>query len=503
MLSKIFRAVVCAGTVLLWITLLGAQERKAPTKIKPGTCLEAKCHDDLAKGKSVHRPVKKKECDSCHEAKDDDVHKFTLLDTTIKLCYECHDDLIDKKKTVVHRPLKEKKHPCTTACHNPHNGKSKGLIDAKTITELCLDCHDELKKGDRYHTPDDIDGCEDCHDPHATVEPKLIRRKQPKLCTTCHRDISKAIAKGPEVHGPVAAGCTSCHNPHLKGAGKGLKKAGPELCASCHDDFAKTLSAMSKRHPLLLKDKGCQRCHEPHAGSKKWMLRGTSQALCLTCHAKDVKASDGRVIGNLSIITSPAEQKVRLHGPLAKGECGGCHEPHGNEQSHFLRKAYPEGLYSAYSPEAYGLCFTCHKASLAADKYTTAATNFRNGKVNLHFVHVNKPRKGRTCALCHSSHATKNPHFLRDTVRFGTWELPIGFAKTETGGSCTSGCHKKLSYDRSKAVKLGQTGTPASRPAAATLRASSRPATSAPDPAKGSARPTTTPAGVTQPKSAR
>lgn len=496
MLSKIFPAAAAAGIVLVWITSLVAQERKAPTKIKPGTCLDAKCHDDLAKGKSVHRPVKKKQCDACHEAKNEDVHKFTLPDTTAKLCYECHDSLTEKKK-VVHRPLKQKKHPCTTACHNPHNAKGKSLIDAKTITDLCLECHDELKKGNRYHTPEDIDGCEDCHDPHATVEPKLVNRKQPRLCTTCHRDIAKAVIKGPAVHGPVGAGCTSCHDPHQKGAGKGLKKAGGELCVSCHDHFAKTFSAMSKRHPLLLKDKGCQRCHEPHAGSKKLMLRDTSQALCLTCHAKDIKAGDGRVIGNLSVLTSPADKKVRLHGPLAKGECGGCHEPHGNELSHFLRKAYPEGLYSPYSPETYGLCFTCHKASLAADKYTSAATNFRNGKENLHFVHVNKARKGRTCALCHSSHATRNPHFLRDTVRFGTWQMPIGFAKTETGGSCASGCHKKLSYDRSKAVKPGQTPAPASRPATAASPAPTRPAkTPAPS------RPTTAPAAATQPKDA-
>ncbi|WP_198013115.1 hypothetical protein [Citrifermentans bremense] len=35
---------------------------------------------------------------------------------------------------------------------------------------------------------------------------------------------------------------------------------------------------------------------------------------------------------------------------------------------------------------------------------------------------------------------------------FGSWEIPIRFQATETGGGCFVGCHRTLRYDRVKPV---------------------------------------------------
>ncbi|HDZ21010.1 MAG TPA: hypothetical protein ENH80_14145 [Phycisphaerae bacterium] len=439
-------AVTVAVVLLVWIASLGAQQGRAPTKIEAGSCLDAGCHESLAAAKTVHRPVKKKDCDICHEMDDPEVHEFTFPDTSDELCYACHNS-VTKKKKFVHSPLKEKKFPCM-GCHDPHSSEGEGLLKAPAAADLCLQCHTDMNKAGMYHTSAEAKGCVGCHDPHASTSPKHLRQVQPDLCNSCHTDLAKAIASSKVVHGPVALDCASCHNPHEVLKGKGLKKTGPALCMSCHEHFSETASAMAASHPQLLKDDGCRRCHDPHAGPNQKMLRDSPQKLCLTCHAKDVKASDGRVIRNLAFLTSEDDKAV-LHGPLKTGGCSPCHEPHGNRTGSFLRKAYPKTFYSDYSPKAYELCFSCHDAPLASEASSTA-TKFRDGRRNLHFVHVNKARKGRKCDTCHPPHVSTTPEFVRESVPFGSWDLPIGFAATETGGSCTPGCHEKFVYDRDR-----------------------------------------------------
>jgi len=81
-----------------------------------------------------------------------------------------------------------------------------------------------------------------------------------------------------------------------------------------------------------------------------------------------------------------------------------------------------------------------HKGNIETDE----ATGFRNGERNLHWVHVNKKTKGRTCRTCHEVHASKRPRLVAESVPFGKrgWRLPLNFEKTETGGSCQPGCHR-------------------------------------------------------------
>jgi hypothetical protein len=43
---------------------------------------------------------------------------------------------------------------------------------------------------------------------------------------------------------------------------------------------------------------------------------------------------------------------------------------------------------------------------------------------------------------------------LRESVPYGNWQMPVKYTPTKTGGYCASGCHKKLAYDRGKAIPL-------------------------------------------------
>jgi len=63
---------------------------------------------------------------------------------------------------------------------------------------------------------------------------------------------------------------------------------------------------------------------------------------------------------------------------------------------------------------------------------------------------VNQEKKGRTCFVCHNSHAANRDHLIRETFPFGpkNWPLPIGWERTENGGKCAAGCHRSYVYDR-------------------------------------------------------
>jgi len=82
---------------------------------------------------------------------------------------------------------------------------------------------------------------------------------------------------------------------------------------------------------------------------------------------------------------------------------------------------------------------------------TTTLTKFRNGDQNLHYLHVNKDERGRTCRACHEVHASQQKHQIRDAVPYGHtgYMLKINFTQTATGGTCAKTCHVTRSYTNS------------------------------------------------------
>jgi predicted CXXCH cytochrome family protein len=118
-----------------------------------------------------------------------------------------------------------------------------------------------------------------------------------------------------------------------------------------------------------------------------------------------------------------------------------------------LKYYFVEKFYNAYDPLLYALCFECHKKDLVLDERTTTLTGFRNGDLNLHYLHVHQ-EKGRTCVACHAPHGSFQEAQVRRSTPFGAWDIPIGFTKTPTGGVCGASCHVVKKYDREKPFKL-------------------------------------------------
>ncbi len=170
--------------------------------------------------------------------------------------------------------------------------------------------------------------------------------------------------------------------------------------------------------------------------------------LCLSCHNKPLKSGGGQVLNMAQLLLDNPNH----HGPIAQKDCTSCHGVHGGENFRMLVEAFPAGFYAPFDEDRYALCFSCHEPELALDEETDTTTNFRNGKENLHYRHVNRKVKGRTCRACHNVHASRREKFITETVPFGEWQLPLNYQQTSTGGSCQPGCHRKYRYDREKPV---------------------------------------------------
>jgi predicted CXXCH cytochrome family protein len=114
------------------------------------------------------------------------------------------------------------------------------------------------------HQPYKEKNCEVCHDQKAAG---MYTSSQPKLCYTCHEDFSKKFAF---VHGPVAGGfCTDCHNPHSSEFPKLLKRKGQDLCLYCHDAG----TVLKNEVHTTIGETDCTECHNPHGGSENYIFK--------------------------------------------------------------------------------------------------------------------------------------------------------------------------------------------------------------------------------------
>jgi predicted CXXCH cytochrome family protein len=430
--------IACAAIQsILFAASAGAED--APAK---ETCVTSSCHATMGKAAFVHGPVAVGECTSCHKLIGK--HKFQPITDSGKLCDECHEKLGTMK--VVHKPVKEGK---CTMCHDPHQSPNKFQLRAAG-SELCFKCHPRSIAGGKFlHGPMGVGQCNACHSMHQSDFPKLLSAEGNAVCFTCHTDKKDDFKNKKFMHTAVKESCVGCHSPHSSDFKFTLRAEGSrDLCFTCHDDKQKEVGEATVPHKALDGERKCLSCHDAHVSDYPKQLLKQPMDLCLNCHNRDYQGKNGKVANIASVLSHNAVH----HGPIQEKDCSGCHNAHGSKNFRMLRENFPQLFYAPYSQDNYTLCFMCHQKTIASEETTTTLTGFRNGEQNLHFVHVNKSVKGRTCRACHDAHATNNPKHVRDAVPFAKWQLPINFKKNETGGSCLPGCHQLFRYDRNKPV---------------------------------------------------
>lgn len=302
--------------------------------------------------------------------------------------------------------------------------------------EFNCGCHANKAQKSFVHLPVKKEECLSCHKPSGQRHPRIKKGAfmltdggKAGLCAECHerKDTKKYV------HPPVAAGdCLDCHDPHQSDNKFQLKGEGVALCYQCHEKG--TLDRSFPHKPI--KEGKCLSCHDPHQSEHKYMLKAGGADLCMTCHKK-------------ALFTGQS-----VHAPVAAGDCSACHATHGTQLHDLLKRPVPDRMYQSFDKSAYALCFGCHADTLADSRNTDSETNFRNGTLNLHYLHVNKVDKGRACRACHDPHASNQGRLVSSRISgFGRWRIPIRYTMTRVGGTCVVGCHKPKTYDRINPVQ--------------------------------------------------
>lgn len=422
---------------------------KPTSAIDPASCVTAQCHANVKNFAVLHGPVNVNGCDACHELTNPAEHTYKLARDKKEICTFCHQVDVGAMP-VVHKPVLEG--DCL-GCHDPHGGATPKFVQGgANMSELCGKCHENIPgKMKNVHGPVAAGACIACHPAHAAPYPKLLVAEGKDLCFVCHQEMKTQMANVAFQHEAVKADCITCHDAHASDFPMQTKLPPLELCTSCHEHEPIKTAALSakNKHSIVTSGDACLNCHTAHGGDLAKLMKNNQLKVCMQCHEKPITSQTGKTI---AAVPEAMDTSLTRHGPVAEGSCGGCHNVHGSDTSRLLANGYPEPFYQSFSLEKYDLCFKCHDPQLVTTAKTNGLTRFRNGEANLHFLHVNKSERGRNCRACHATHAGPNELLVRTSVPYGKWEMPINFKTSETGGSCSPGCHKPYEYDREKPV---------------------------------------------------
>jgi predicted CXXCH cytochrome family protein len=416
---------------------------EAPRTLVPmEDCVTSECHSDVKRHAFLHGPLYVDACDACHALEDVEEHTYSLSREPNALCVFCHELGFEGR---MHEPVEAGE---CLACHDPHGSESGRILRDGESVDVCGQCHADMALGAAsVHGPVVEGECGVCHEPHASVNPKLLVESGNELCFECHEALEHELESANLVHAPVLDDCRLCHDPHASDQPKLLRSVPEDLCTSCHDDIGTLVDSGRGSHGAVTSERSCLNCHDPHASNSERLLRRDAMSLCFECHDEPIEREGGGTIRNMK---SVFEESLVLHGPVLQRNCVACHMIHGGGERHLLAKKYEANLYGRFDDATYSLCFSCHDRGLALDNQADQVTGFRNGSLNLHFVHVNRKDKSHSCHVCHDPHGSNNSLHLRDAIPFGPegWPLPIAWRGTETGGSCAAGCHRAYAYDR-------------------------------------------------------
>ncbi len=395
------------------------------------------CHDDIRKGKIVHKPVSEG-CSKCHAPHSDDNRT-----KAISLCLKCHDMQPGSETSKLHGGLPIAVGKCGL-CHEPHSSAEPQLLKKKTHYPLtqgkcdschgsgeskslkvpssetfnrCGKCHATIRelqaRATKLHDPVQSGDCTECHNPHMSNNNPYLNAPIHEVCAKCHDQAKTPEGKKPH---PAAANCADCHAPHGNDQVKFLKEKEPKLCINCHDD-----PTLKKKYVHTALAKGCTACHDPHSGYGKAFLKKKDAELCLGCH-KD-----------------PAEGKKVPHPALDEG-CTTCHNPHASDTKKLLKAPGNRLCIDCHKDPAAGGkahaafeegCTVCHKPhgsdekKLLADKVSKICLNCHDdpakGKSVVH------PALDEGCTACHNPHVSKTGKLLVKPI-----------------SEVCAGCHDKL-----------------------------------------------------------
>jgi predicted CXXCH cytochrome family protein len=163
------------------------------------------CHAEITRQfpGSVHSRFFKEEpehhgvsgCESCHGAGSKHIQagggKNVFIHNPGKdpqPCLECHQEKHAEFSLPQHHPVLEGQMNCVD-CHDPHGRdifKQPGGLGLARQDQQCAQCHREQTRSFVFVHEGMQDGCTTCHQPHGSINDKMLIQRDSNLCLRCH-----------------------------------------------------------------------------------------------------------------------------------------------------------------------------------------------------------------------------------------------------------------------------------------------------------------------------
>lgn len=202
----------------------------APEKVVDA-CL--RCHSQTLSRANIRRSEHTQRdvvCTNCHSIHSSPAPKFLLAKQQTDLCYGCHSSVRAQFSMPFKHRVNEGSVQCTD-CHNPHGSfaatwnmaaRPRMVDQVEGNEEPCLKCHVDKRGPFVYeHAAVRVEGCETCHMPHGSTNPRLLKRPVVfTLCLECHNGFANFGRRldGPpnpspthNLADPRYQNCTTCH----------------------------------------------------------------------------------------------------------------------------------------------------------------------------------------------------------------------------------------------------------------------------------------------------
>lgn len=191
---------------------------QSPAEERAASCLS--CHSG---GSALHWAGSEHQregmaCDSCHDSHRQQDPALAHAESQ-QACLGCHTRVQAELLLPSRHPVAEGKTACGD-CHNPHGSLGDASLHQASVSDSCLQCHQEKRGPFLWEHPPAAEDCSLCHRPHGAIHERLLTARGPALCQQCHVAAfhpslpygSEGLVGGSGNQNVLGKNCLNCHS---------------------------------------------------------------------------------------------------------------------------------------------------------------------------------------------------------------------------------------------------------------------------------------------------